>query len=100
MGGLYFFYNSALNHVYMASIEQLKNWFLKGKFPTQEQFWEWMSSYWHKSEKIAVSAIDGLMSLLENKAEKNHIHPQNEVTGLQTALGNKADKGHTHPKAM
>lgn len=47
----------------------LKNWFKTGLKPTQDQFWDWMDSFWHKTETIAVSVIDGLQGLLDNKID-------------------------------
>lgn len=38
----------------------LKGWFITGAKPTQEQFWNWMDSYWHKDETIPVSNVSGL----------------------------------------
>jgi hypothetical protein len=42
----------------MKTKEELKLYFEKGDTPTQEQFWEWMDSYWHKEEKISSDSID------------------------------------------
>ena len=36
----------------MKSKEELKKYFENGDKPTQEQFWEWQESYWHKDEKL------------------------------------------------
>lgn len=41
----------------------LKGWFKNLLKPTQEQFWAWMDSYWHKDEKIPASKISGLENL-------------------------------------
>ncbi len=43
----------------------LKQWFKNKLKPTQEQFWAWLDSYWHKSEQIPVTKIEGLDKLLE-----------------------------------
>ncbi|WP_185207351.1 leucine-rich repeat domain-containing protein [Chryseobacterium sp. C3] len=42
----------------MKTKEALKLYFEKGDQPTQEQFWEWMDSYWHKEEKIPQDAVE------------------------------------------
>ncbi|WP_312392097.1 leucine-rich repeat domain-containing protein [Chryseobacterium sp.] len=42
----------------MKTKEELKLYFENGDKPTQEQFWEWMDSYWHKNEKISRDSID------------------------------------------
>jgi hypothetical protein len=47
-------------------ISQLKKWFKKYAYPTQEQFWDWLDSYWHKDETIPVNKIDGLIEVVEN----------------------------------
>lgn len=36
----------------MKSKEELKKLFENGDKPTQENFWEWQDSYWHKDEKL------------------------------------------------
>ena len=47
----------------------LQNWFVTGAKPTQEQFWAWQESYWHKSESIPTEKILGLSEVLANKAD-------------------------------
>lgn len=47
----------------------LQNWFITGAKPTQEQFWAWQESYWHKSENIPTEKILGLSEVLANKAD-------------------------------
>lgn len=44
----------------------LKNWFKTDLFPSQEQFWAWMDSFWHKGEKIPQSSIEGLAQTLND----------------------------------
>lgn len=38
----------------------LKTWFETLDKPTQQQFWDWLDSYWHKSDTIPVESISGL----------------------------------------
>lgn len=52
----------------IVSKAQLKNWFRNGLKPAQEQFWNWMDSFWHKDEKIPSSSIDGLESYFNDIA--------------------------------
>lgn len=52
------------------NINTLKNWFLTGLKPTQDQFWSWLDSYWHKDEKIPTSAIENIDTILNGKADK------------------------------
>ena len=46
----------------------LKGWFSSGKKPLQNQFWDWLDSFWHKEDSIPISAITGLQSALDNLA--------------------------------
>ncbi len=57
----------------MTPINNLKQWFRNGLKPTQEQFWAWMDSFWHKNEKIPQTSIDGLDKSLEAKAESTAV---------------------------
>ncbi|KUY30949.1 hypothetical protein [Elizabethkingia ursingii] len=41
----------------MKSKIELKRSFENGKIPTQEDFWEWIDSYWHKEEDIDLGKI-------------------------------------------
>lgn len=52
----------------MVTKNTIKQWFRNKLKPTQEQFWAWMDSYWHKDEKIPVSLISGLEKLLNSVA--------------------------------
>lgn len=49
------------------SIAQLKAWFKRGLYPTQEQFHDWLDSFLHKEDKIAPSSVDGLTDQLNGK---------------------------------
>ena len=51
----------------------LKSWFKTGLKPTQEQFWAWQESYWHKSESIPVEMVQGLGDILGNKADTEQL---------------------------
>ncbi|MBB6371511.1 leucine-rich repeat domain-containing protein [Chryseobacterium shigense] len=42
----------------MKTKEELKLLFENGDKPMQENFWEWLESYWHKDEKIPESSIE------------------------------------------
>lgn len=72
----------------------LKNWFSNGKKPPQEQFWEWIDSFWHKEDKIPMNAIEGLSTSLQNKVDtplfQTHIEDPN-AHGLQDKLSKKTD---------
>ncbi len=49
------------------SREQLKAWFRKGLKPLESQFAAWLDSYWHKSDSIPMSSIDGLNDALNDR---------------------------------
>lgn len=85
------------------SINTLRNWFKNGLKPTQEHFWNWQDSYWHKDEKIPMGAIEGLNSAIAEKADAeqltNHVndtgaHGIPELkTELKNQIADKTDKG-------
>lgn len=54
----------------MTPKDTLKNWFVTGAKPTQEQFWAWLDSYFHKEDKISLALIEGLNDVLTGKADK------------------------------
>jgi hypothetical protein len=65
----------------------IKSWFETGDFPTQEQFWNWMDSYWHKDELIPVETVNGLASLLAGKATLEDVQNlQQQLNQLQASL--------------
>ncbi len=47
--------------------DKLKGWFKRGAYPSAEQFADWLDSYWHKLEGIAISAVEGLADRLNAK---------------------------------
>ncbi|MFS2391664.1 hypothetical protein AAH174_05710 [Bacteroides thetaiotaomicron] len=50
------------------SIAQLKAWFRRGKYPTEEQFGDWMDSYVHKDEDtIPIAQVENLPEQLNAK---------------------------------
>lgn len=51
----------------------LKSWFITGEKPTQDQFWAWMDSYYHKNELLSMNAVYGLENALANKAEASSL---------------------------
>ena len=42
----------------MKTKQELKQFFENGDKPTQEQFWEWQDSYWHKEETIPQNKVE------------------------------------------
>ena len=77
----------------MTTIETLKQWFSNLKKPTQEQFWAWLDSFWHKSEKIPMTSVEGLDKLVEGTASSeqlsNHL---NDTQAHKVLFDKKVDK--------
>ena len=77
----------------MTAIQTLKKWFSNFKKPTQEQFWAWIDSFWHKSEKIPMDSIEGLGSAIQGTASaeqlRNHLTDSQAHNGL---FDGKVDK--------
>lgn len=71
----------------MADKNTIKNWFLTGLKPTQEQFHAWIDSYWHKSEKIPITSIESIESILNEKADAE-------------ALENHKNDSDAHPELL
>ncbi len=55
-------------------LNTIKKWFQTGSKPTQEHFWAWMDSYWHKDEAIPQESVDGLQESLNKKADKESLN--------------------------
>ena len=64
----------------MADKNTIKNWFRTGLKPTQAQFWATWDSFWHKDEKIPISAIDDIETILNEKADREAL--QNHLTDV------------------
>lgn len=58
----------------------IKTWFETGDFPTQDQFWSWLDSFWHKDDKLPTSQITGLDDLIAGKATTE------QITNLQNQI--------------
>lgn len=50
----------------IVSLITIKNWFRTGLRPTQAQFWDTWDSFWHKSDSIPMSSIEGLEDAFDN----------------------------------
>jgi len=48
----------------MKTKEELGLLFENGDKPTQENFWEWLNSYWHKEEKIPDNTIESVEKVI------------------------------------
>jgi hypothetical protein len=50
---------------------KLKSWFITGAYPVQNQFWDWLDSYIHKSEdQISIDNVASLRDILNQKADQ------------------------------
>ena len=70
----------------MTPKKTLKKWFSNFMKPAQEHFAAWIDSFWHKSEQIPMSNIEGLSRAIENTASAgqllNHINDTNAHLAL------------------
>ncbi len=55
------------------SINQLRQWFETGDYPTQNQFWDWLDSFFHKDDAVTIDNIGGLTEILQGKAEQSSL---------------------------
>ncbi len=82
----------------MKSRQQLKDIFVTGAIPTQQDYAEVFDSYRHITDSIPQSAVAGLAEALANVqgGSASHSHAIADTTGLQSALDSKAAASHTH----
>lgn len=77
----------------MTAIATLYKWFSDLKKPNGAQFKALIDSFWHKSEQISMSSIDGLDRIIEGTASaqqlQNHLSDTNAHKGL---FDGKVDK--------
>ncbi|MRJ09151.1 hypothetical protein EDL99_09810 [Ornithobacterium rhinotracheale] len=81
-------------------LNTIKNWFKNGLKPTQEQFWAWLDSFWHKDDKIPAENIQGLNDMLSNidlssKVENTDFesYKQEQVEALNQKVDKEEGKG-------
>jgi hypothetical protein len=75
---------------------KLKGWFETGDYPTQQQFWDLIDSFFHRlDDTIGIDNITGLRALLNGKAEYEQLQSHftdkanpHAVTKAQIGLGN------------
>jgi len=74
----------------LTSLTDIKNWFKTNLIPTQQQFYDMFDSFRHKNDKVAASDVDGLTTLLAEKASNEgfnaHTTAENAHAGLFGAL--------------
>jgi hypothetical protein len=66
------------------AINTIKQWFKTGLKPTQDQFWNWIDSFWHKDELIPQDKIQNLSTTLSGKADADQLanKANADATGL------------------
>jgi hypothetical protein len=81
----------------MANLAQIYDWFMTEKKPTQAQFWASWASFWNKGEQIPQSAISGLATVLNAKAENDQFNAHKTAADAHADLfaekEDKANKG-------
>ena len=70
----------------MTPKKTLKKWFSNFMKPAQEHFAAWIDSFWHKSEQIPMSSIDGLSRAIENTASAGQLLNHLDDTNAHHAL--------------
>jgi len=73
-------------------IQQLKEGFRRRCYPTEQQFADWMDSYFHREEKIPITGIDGLAEQLLDK------YPKADGEALGQTVGQLAEAFNNIPK--
>lgn len=68
------------------SIEQLKEWFSRGLYPTESNFADLIDSFFHRAEKIPLNAVETLEDKLEKKTDKT-------LLGVSNGIATLNDKG-------
>lgn len=64
----------------IVSANTLKGWFITLAKPVQEQFWDWVDSFRHKSEPIALNDLTvELQNALQGIAAVNVFRPEEKV---------------------
>jgi hypothetical protein len=67
----------------------LRGWFLRGMKPLESQFADWIDSYWHKSEKISMTAIiDLVLTIRAFRPQGIQNSKFKSLLGLLGLLGN------------
>ena len=77
----------------MTQKKTLKKWFSNLMKPAQEHFAAWIDSFWHKSEQIPMSNIEGLSRAIENTVSAKQLLNHLDDTNAHRALfDEKVDK--------
>ena len=65
------------------TIATIKNWFRTGLKPTQQQFWDWLDSFVHKTDSIDQTQVNGLTTTLAGLATTASV---DELKGQSTTI--------------
>ncbi len=64
----------------VVDINIIKEWFKNLKKPTQEQFWTWLDSFYHKLDGVPMADVNGLNEALQKKADLvNGMVPESQL---------------------
>ncbi len=64
----------------IVDINIIKEWFKNLKKPTQEQFWTWLDSFYHKLDGVPMADVNGLNEALQKKADLvNGVVPESQL---------------------
>ncbi|MBY8961781.1 hypothetical protein KJK34_03340 [Flavobacterium sp. D11R37] len=80
-------------------LNTLKEWFSSGKKPKQNNYWDWLDSYWHKDETISQDDIQNLPEALDQKTQKSEFEAHVtdlDAHNLNSRFDAKANVRHTH----
>lgn len=73
------------------SIATIKAWFTTGSKPIQNQFWDWIDSFWHKSDNIPMSQISGLDDALSGLPTQESVDALlGQISGLEISVDEAA----------
>ncbi len=81
----------------VTDLNTIKQWFKTGSKPTQEQFWAWQDSFFHKEETIPQDQIEDLATTLEKKADSASL--ETIETDIETLKTEKATITELNEKA-
>ena len=77
----------------MTPKKTLKKWFSNFMKPAQEHFAAWIDSFWHKSEQIPMSNIEGLSRAIENTVSaKQLLNHLDDTNAHRKLFDKKVDK--------
>lgn len=81
-------------------LETLKSWFTTGAYPAQQQFWDWMDSFFHKSEGISMDNITGLDGYMNERNQTlieslgNEISERLDITAVSDVVIDEDTQSH------